>query len=175
METWAIIVLVLGTNAVSALLTFLITRMQVSSSAKRLDKQLQSAREADSKQWRRKVRSEPLLKLSHELAQMAAKQDRMVTALRKHRNAIGSPTEEEARKELQEVKDDWDTYMKSGVLKQTSLLQYDKELVRKVHGVIDAYSTSYDAVIQNKELGAEETWPEVIEVQELINKLREEL
>jgi len=68
METWVIVTLVLGASAISSLLTFFITKMQVSHSDKRLEKQLESAREADYRQRKREVRGEPLLKLRVELA-----------------------------------------------------------------------------------------------------------
>jgi len=73
METWAIVTLVLGTSAISALLTFFITKMQVSHSDERLTKQLGSARETAYRERRREVKGEPLLRLRDELAGMAAK------------------------------------------------------------------------------------------------------
>ena len=42
METWAIVTLVLGTSAVSALLTFFITKMQVRHSDRRFERELWS-------------------------------------------------------------------------------------------------------------------------------------
>ena len=63
METWAIVTLVLGTSTVSALLTFFITKMQVRHSDTRLEKELERAREADYRQRRQEVKSEPLVTL----------------------------------------------------------------------------------------------------------------
>lgn len=47
METWAIVLLVLGSNIIIALSTFFATKMQVSHSDKRFDKELERAREQD--------------------------------------------------------------------------------------------------------------------------------
>ena len=173
METWAILVLVIGLNIITVLSSYFLTKMQVSHSDRRFEKGLESQREADYRQRRREVRGEPLLKLRAELASMATKQDRIVTAARRQRNAIGTAPEEEAEKELQEAMGVWGTYIKNGALKQTSLLQCDKELVNKVQEVIEVYSVSYANVMDGEE--PKETWPKVIEVQELISKRLEEL
>jgi hypothetical protein len=45
-----------------------------------MKRQLNQQREMDSRQWRRSVRSEPLLKLRKSLADMATKQEKMVLA-----------------------------------------------------------------------------------------------
>jgi len=62
--------------------------MQVRHSDKRLEKELERAREADNRQWRREVRSEPLLKLRDDLARMANKQDKLVAAASRQHTRI---------------------------------------------------------------------------------------
>jgi len=109
METWAIVTLVLGTSAVSALLTFFITKMQVSHSDKRLEKELERAREADYRKWRREVRGEPLLNLRAELASMASKLDRLVKAAY-HSHGMAT---EQAKEEFERAKSDWNKYISS--------------------------------------------------------------
>lgn len=184
METWAIITLVLGTSALSALLTFFVTKMQVSHSDKRLEKELERAREAGYRQRRWEVRSEPLLKLRRELVIMATKQDKAVSAAHKLHTRFGM-TEEEAKKELQKSADDVNTYIESGNFTQTLFMQYDKELVGKVEEIIRDYRTSFIFAIDYKSLKAKELGEamevfernknRIVEIQELINKRLEEL
>ncbi len=95
-----------------------------------MKKQLNQQKEMDSIQWRRKVRSEPLLKLRAESVRMAAKQDKLAAAAYRQLNIIGV-TEEQARAELQSAMDDWNTYVASGDFAQTLFMQYDAELVNK--------------------------------------------
>jgi len=175
METWAIVTLVLGTSAVSALLTFFITKMQVSHSDKRLEKELERQREVDAHARRREVNSEPLLKLRDELAKMAAMSDKVMVASKKYRRSIDTTGKEKASKEQQEAMNAWHSYLGSGILKQTMFLQYDKKLVEKLHEVIEHYSEKYDAIMRDEGLENRKTWPIIIEVQELINKKLEKL
>ncbi len=185
METWAIVTLVLGASAISALLTFFITKMQVSHSDKRLTKQLESAREADYRQRRREVRSEPLLKLKVQLAIMAAKQERMVDATRSWYGPIGTAQKEETKKELQEAVDDWRDYGRKGDFLQTLFLQYDPELRELVERIASKYLLLREYALDYKNLRPEqlkefrelsqEIKNRIPEVQELINKRLEEL
>ena len=99
METWAIVLLVLGTSAISSLLTFYITKMQVSHSDNRFEKELKRAREAESRQRRWEVRSVPLLKAREELALIATMQNRITNAAGKL-NSEDSDIKENAIKEL---------------------------------------------------------------------------
>ena len=185
METWAIVTLVLGTSVVSALLTFFITKMQVSHSDKRLEKQIVSAREADYQQRRREVRGEPLLKLRIELANMASKQDKLAAAAYRQLNIIGV-TEEQARAELQSAVDDWNTYVASGDFAQTLFMQCDAELVNKIEGIRKDYQESnfvalYFQIVKDAAKLSEamkvieKNKARIIEVQELINKRLEAL
>lgn len=184
METWAIVALVLGSSAISALLTFFITKMQVRHSDRRLEKELERAREADRVQRRREVRSEPLLKLRNELARMATMQNRVVIVAQRQYTRIGD-AEEKAKKELQEAVDDWNAYLASPDFTVTLFIQYDTELVNKVKEIQGDYIAFYNNIMRSKELKTtereeamrptEKIWPKVIEAQSLINNLLEEL
>lgn len=184
METWAIVALVLGASAISALLTFFITKMQVRHSDRRFEGELERAREADYHQRRWEVRGEPLLKLRAELTRMSTKQDRLVASAHKLHTRF-SMTEEEAKKQLQENVDDMNAYLASGDFPQALFMQYDTELINKVEEILRDYRHSYiDAMyykdLKAKELGEamkvfERNKNRIIEVQSLINKLLEEL
>lgn len=139
-----------------------------------LREQLKQQKDVNNIEWRHKVRSEPLLKLRNELAVIATKSDKVVYVSREYQKSIGTPGEEKAKKEQQDVLHDWHIYAGSGILRQIILIQYDKELVKKVNEIVEHYVESYDATTQGEEL-AVKTWPIVIEVQELINKRLEEL
>ncbi len=184
METWAIVTLVLGSSAISSLLTFFITKMQVSHSDTRLAKQLERSREADDRQRRWEVRSEPLLKLRAELVIMATKQDKLVASAHKLHTRFGM-TEEEAKKQLQENVDDVNIYLASGDFSQALFMQYDTELINKTEEIITDYRASYIDAMYYKDLKAtelgvamevfERNKTRIIEVQLLINKRLEEL
>ena len=183
METWAIVTLVLGSSAVSALLTFFITRMQVSHSDKRLEKELERAREADERQWRRKVRGEPLLKLRDALAVMATRLHILVTNTQLPRNQ--SDIEEVENKESQRALEDWRDYMTRGEFLPTLYSQYDTELIHLVEPIENGYLLLFEYALNWKNLIEGErksfreislnTKNEIPEVQELINKRLEEL
>jgi len=184
METWAIVTLVLGTSAISSLLTFVITKMQVSHSDRRFEKEHERAIVMYQRNRRREVRSEPLLKLRDELARMAVKQDRVVRSAHKLHTRFGM-TEEEAKEELQRNIEEVNKYIESGEFYQTLFMQYDKELIDKVEEIIRDYRASFfDAInfkeLKHTEIGKamevfERNKDKIIEVQELINKRLEEL
>ena len=174
METWAILVLVIGLNIITVLSSYFLTKMQVRHSDARLEKQLQSARETDSRQRKREVRGEPLLKLRAELAIMATKRDRLLAsrdrAQASARKQHIDMTEEGAKRELQEAENDWNTYRSSENLPQILFLQYDTELRNKVEEI--RRDSWFD--IHAREV-RERNKARVIEVQSLITKLLEEL
>ena len=184
METWVIVTLVLGASAISALLTFFITKMQVRHSDRRFERELERAREADYHQRRWEVRGEPLLKLRAELTRMATKQDRLVASAHKLHTRFGM-TEEEAKKQLQENVDDINTYLASGDFSQALFMQYDTELINKVEEILKDYRASYIDAMYYKDLKAtelgkamevfERNKTRIIEVQSLVNKRLEEL
>ncbi len=184
METWAIVTLVLGTSAVSALLTFFITKMQVRHSDGRFERELERAREADSRHRRWKVRNEPLLKLRSEVAIMAAKQDKLVAFTLRYRDhaRIGIP-EEVAKKEAQEAYDASNKYLASGDFVQVLFTQYDTQLANKAREILVNYRnslisavdyTSQEPLTESLNLW-ERNKAKIIKVQELINKRLEEL
>jgi len=184
METWAIVTLVLGSSAVSAILTFFVTKMQVSHSDTRIARQLESAKEADYRQRRREVRSEPLLKLRTELANMACKYEKLVDTARKLSNS-SDMTSEETEKLLEEAIDEDTIHMASGNLQQVLNIQYDTEIITRVNNIRNTYLLLVEYALEFKELRAEERrfFRELFqrietgipEVQELINKRLEEL
>ncbi len=184
METWAIVTLVLGSSAVSALLTFFITRMQVSHSDKRLEKELERAREADERRRRWEVRSKPLLKLRNELALMASKLKPLVLDTRgqHYRSDI---TEDEKNKELERAAEDLKVYLANGDFLQALSLQYDTELLQMVDNIVSKYYLLFTYALHYESLRPDlreefgklslEIDEKIPEVQELINKKLEEL
>jgi len=178
METWAIVTLVLGTSALSSLLTFFITKMQVRHSDKRLEKELERAREADERQRRWEVRSKPLLKLRDELALMATKLQKLIINNMNQSVIINE-------KETQQVFEDWNNYMTSGEFLPTLYLQYDEELKKQFEGIEGDYLLLFEYALGYKNLKREElsTFREIsqsiknkiLDAQELINKRLEEL
>jgi len=186
METWAIVTLVLGTSALSSLLTFFITKMQVRHSDRRFEKELERAREADDHQRRWEVESDPLLKLKAELARMASKLDKLAVSAHQLHTRFNK-TEEQAKEELEEALNDWNNYISSDDLRQVLSIQHDVEIVNLVKKIRNEYLESYeDGAIYRKELTAKELGeaarapdekigPEVIKVQSLINKRLKEL
>ena len=193
METWAIVTLVLGTSAISSLLTFFITKMQVSHSDARLAKQLERAREADYQQRQREIRSEPLFKLRTELANMACKYEKLVDTARKLSNS-SDITYEKTEKLLEEAIDEDTIHMASGNLQQILNIQYDTEIITRVNSIRDTYLllVEYAPDYENLEtMGINDflrtkglkdfreisgnVKNKILEVQELINKRLEEL
>ncbi len=197
MEIWATVAIAF----IVALSTLGATIIQNRHSAKRFEKEFERAIVTDHRQRRREVRSEPLLKLRNELAHMATKQDKLVTASSTYLDLFGSSDREEIKekgKELRDARNDWNTYLASGILKQILFLQYDEEVVSKVEEILKDYDKAYvffenywdrdlDEVFDNDlwklretELGEqrkvfERNRNKIIEVQELINKRLEEL
>ncbi len=184
METWAIVTLVLGTSALSALLTFFITKMQVRHSDKRLEKQLGRAEEVDSRERRRGVRGEPLLKLREELAIMAVKLEDLVASAQRTHTRFGG-TQEEADKKLRKAVDDWNAYLANGGMAQTLFIQYDTELVNRVEEIRKDYQQAYFHNLNFRDSNAEDmkkafnifkkNEASIIEAQALINRKLEEL
>ena len=182
MVDWVTVVLVLGSNAITALSTFFVTKYRESRLDRRFSVELQVAQQRELKarnrelqERRREVRGEPLLKLRAELARMAAKRDRLLVSRDRMQSLARKQhidmTEEEAKGELQEAENDWNAYQLSGDLAQILFLQCDRELVDKVEEIRrDSWLSIADAEgvrLRNKN--------KVIEAQELINKRLEEL
>ncbi len=179
METWAIVTLVLGASAISALLTFFITKMQVRHSDRRFERELERAREADSRQRRWIVRSEPLLKLRDGLALMATKLQTLVTNTQlPHNQSVITEKEQRAL-------EDWRDYVTSGELLPTLYLQYDEELKKRVEAIEDDYMLLFEYALNYRSLKSDDLSEfrkisqniknKILEVQELINKRLEKL
>jgi len=178
MEIWDVVALVLGSNFFIAITTFLATRMQVSHSDKRFEKEYEKSIIIYQRERRREVRSEPLLKLRAELALMATKLQKLIINTR---NQSGMVNE----KETQQVFEDWNNYMTSGEFLPTLYLQYDEELKKQFEGIEGDYLLLFEYALQYKNLKREElsTFREIsqsikskiVDAQELINKRLEEL
>jgi len=185
METWAIITLVLGSSAISAFLTFFITKMQVSHSNRRFEKELEQIREENRRKRRWEVRGEPLLKLRAALALMATKLQILVTTTTQLQHNRSDSTEEEVNKEPQRAVDAYTEYMTSGDFLSPLYIQYDEELLELVKEIENGYLLSFDYALQFKQLKPEEnrefrhtlqnTKDKIPKVQEVINKRLEEL
>jgi hypothetical protein len=144
-----------------------------------MKQQLKQQREMDSRQWRRKVRGEPLLRMRAELASMASKLERVVAAAYKLPTKSGTILEEEA-KELIEAQTDWNTHVASGDLRQTLFLQSNAELVIKTKEILGDFLVTAHRVLDERKIEEakevlERNKTRIIEVQELINKRLEEL
>jgi len=147
METWVVVALVLGSNAIMGAVNWLMMKRQLKHSENQLEKQMQAQREASKRERQQAVRSEPLLKLRAELAQMAAKGERAVDVAKstvsnayKDLGFRGWLETEQAPNELTEALDDWSTYMASGEFQQVLFMQYDVEIVKRVNGIKDEYN-----------------------------------
>ena len=151
-----------------------------------MKQQLKQQREVDSQQWRRSVRSGPLLKLRAELANMAAELHTLVTNTQlPHNQSVTTETTETTEKRQQQALKDWRDYMTSRKSLQTLYLQYDEELIQRVEGIergymllfefaLDYRNLKKDDLIQFREI-SQSTKNKITEVQELINKKLEEL
>lgn len=148
MENGTIVALVLGSNAVIFLGNWLLMRKQLKHSDEQLDKRLEIQREADKHEREREVKSEPLLKLSFELARMAAKGERVVALVRSMMHKVkmevdskfgGWVEKGEVPDELNEAVGEWNSYMASGVFRQVLFMQYDSKLVERVDEVRREY------------------------------------
>lgn len=149
-----------------------------------MKKQLRQQREMDSCQWRRGVRSEPLLKLRTELAIMASKLKMLVIDTRgqHYRSNI---TEEERNKEFERAVENLKVNLENGDFLQALNLQYDAELLHMMDHLTSSYSLLFTYALHYESLSLDlrkefnkiyqEIEAKIPEVQELINKRLEEL
>ena len=180
METWTTVLVAF----VVACSTLGATFLQNWHSSKRFGRELQRAQEGDNAKRNWEVRSEPLLKLRHELTVYVTKLDKAVRSAHRLHTRLYM-TEEQAKKELQANIDELNSYLASGSFIQTQFMQFDKGLIDKVEEIIKEYRSSYFIGIDYKEVKAtelgkamdvlESNKAKIIEVQELINKRLEEL
>jgi hypothetical protein len=142
METWAIVVLVVGTNLGTALLWLLGIKKQLKHSDKRFGKEMETKREEDEHKRKWVVRSEPLLKLREELAVMAERFEDMVElAVQVAGGAVLSI--EKADEDLKKAVEAWDKYFQSGKFYQAIHMQYNYELKKEAHEILLYYASGY--------------------------------
>jgi hypothetical protein len=150
---------------------------------KRFKQELERAREQDSKQRRREIRGEPLLKLRSELALMATKLDSIVSLLQPRVLTAGEKNKQEET--LKRNLSDFNDYVSSGDFQKTLFMQWDSEIINKVQAIEKDYLISYFILADHNYSNAEEMKQairvseinknRIIEVQEIINKRLEEL
>ena len=184
LETWAIVAIVLGSNIIVALSTFFATKMQVSHSDKRFEREFEKTITFDDRQRRREIRGEPLLKLRNELAIMAVKLEDLVASAQRTHTRFGG-TQEEVEKKLHKAVDDWNAYLANGGMAQTLFIQYDTELVNRVEEIRKDYQQAYFHNLNFRDSNAEDmkeafnifkkNKARIIEAQALINGKLEEL
>lgn len=179
MEPWITVLVAV----IVALSTLGATWLQNKHSRKRFEKELEQQREMDSRQWRRKVRSEPLLELRTELANMASKLDKFVK-LAYHSHGMAT---EQVKEEFERAKNDWDSYLASDHLSQALFILDDQEIIDLVKKARDEYLDSYDELtFYREELTAveigqyarapeEKIRSEIINIQALIYERLKEL
>lgn len=143
METWAIVALVLGSNVIGHLATWI----QVKHADKRVDKQLEREKEVYRRQRRQEIRSEPLHKLSDELIRMAITHEKLIDAHLEH-TRFGIENEEGIRK----ATDDWKRYVESMDWRHVLFALDDTELVNMAEELRTAYIESWSSAEYWKEL-----------------------
>ena len=143
-----------------------------------LREQLKQQLKMDSQQWKRNVRSEPLLKLRDELAEMAAKQEKLVY----DSLATSVITSEEVKREQRQAYEDWNAHKQD--YQKNIYLQYDIQIVSLVKKILGNYQKSFISIMESntpvKELekafkSSEENEKKIAEAQELINQRLEAL
>ena len=186
METWAIVTIVLGTNLITNLLTWFLTNRQLTHSDKRLERQLETQREADQHNRRWDVRSQPLLKLRAEIARMAEKLEFSVDLATQVIGEV-TPNPDKTSKDLEKAAKDWDAYISSGEFYQTLHMQYDHKLKVEAHEILRDYQSAYksiaavwhggkaDEAIREAKDVMKRNAVKISEVQLKINELLEEL
>ncbi len=149
-----------------------------------MKKQLEQQREIDSRQWRRNVRSEPLRKLSAELALMATKLEKLA---KRGKAFVPIQTAEQEEEALDKAVKDWKNYVEGDYLEKALYSQFDLEIINRVRKIRNEYLDIYSTTVTFKEglsqtefgkaarAAEEKIRPKVAEVQELINKRLEEL
>ena len=142
METWAIVTIVLGTSLITNLLTWFLTNRQLTHSDKRLEKQLQAQREADEHKRRWDARSQPLMKLSTELANMVEKWEAIVDFTVQIIDGV-TPFPDSTRKDLKKAVEEWNAYIGSGEFYQACHMQYDNKLKVAANDIFLNYQSTY--------------------------------
>jgi hypothetical protein len=175
METWGTVIVAF----IVAASTLGATWFQNRYSSKRFEKELEQQREKDTREWRRKVRSEPLLELRNVLAVMANKQESIIYTLQ---GAAISKTDIFENK-MKQLYEDWSAYISD--FQRCLYIQYDTEIIRVVQKIMGNYHESWLATLADNTASIEtfekamktcdKNKKEILRVQELINKKIEEL
>jgi hypothetical protein len=178
MELWVTVVVAV----IVALSTLGATLLQNRFSSKRFEKELERQREIDSHQWRRKVKSEPLIQLRKELTIMAYKYRNSIRNIHKC-----SPKFDDRRPTPEQIVilKEMDDYAVSEKFLQAVYVQHDTDLITAVEQLRDSFielsesASLYDRLPAEERDEHEELFEkiekQIPEVQELINKRLEEL
>ena len=126
-EAWVTVLVAV----IVALSTLGATLIRDRFSAKRFERELERARQADYGQRRWEVRSEPLLRLRDELALMAVKESKVTGAAYAQHLLKDVKPKEELDRRLQEATKNRDDYLESGILQQVINMQTDEELINR--------------------------------------------
>jgi hypothetical protein len=140
-----------------------------------LRSQLKQQKVINKIEWRRKVRSDPLLKLRNELASLATKYYNLMIKLQAKEETNG----------LNRALDELTEYAFYGDFLQTFYIQYDAELKNSIEEIRNNLSLASEYASEYKELNPNDRKEyrdnfqkisfRITEVQELINKKLEEL
>ena len=146
METWAIVTIVLGTNAITNLLTWFLTNTQLTHSDRRLKRQLEAQSEAEQHNRRWEVRSQPLLRLREELARMAEKLEGMADLAIQVIDGV-STRPDKTLKDLEKAVRGWEAYFDGGSFYQAVHMQYDHRLKAEAYRISLDYQSAYSGVM----------------------------
>lgn len=146
METWAIVVLVVGTNLGTALLALLGIKKQLKHSDNRFAKELEAKREADEHNRKWVVRSQPLLKLREEIAHMAERLEFSVDLAIQVIEGV-TPNQDKIERQLEKTVEEWSEYIGSGDLYKALHMQYQHELKVEGHKIVQNYQSTYKGIM----------------------------
>jgi len=145
METWAIVVLVVGTNVGTALLALIGIKKELEHSDKRLEKQLKAVREEDQHRRKREVRDEHLVNLRDELACMGEKSRTSVGLATQVTDEV-TKRSDKIIKDLDKAKKEWDAYIKSGKFLRAINMQYDEDMKLEAFDIMMDYQRAYRGI-----------------------------
>jgi hypothetical protein len=147
-----------------------------------LKAQLKQQLKLDTQQWKRRVRSEPLLELRAKLSEIATTLHFLILADRNHADIA---TKKQKEGEIQSLLDDWRKYGTSKDYLQIFYFQYDTELLSLIEQIQGNFMFAYEYALDFNELKTEDkkiyreqfqkAKTNIAKAQELINKKLEEL
>lgn len=149
MEAWAIVALVLGSDAIILLGNWLLMKRQVKHSEDEFEKRIQAQREEYQHRQRWDVRSKPLLELRAEVASMAEKLEKIVSFAARVPLVDGVPLESDDNfKDAEKALEEWNAYIDSGEFYRVEHMQYDLEIAREAHKILHEYILAYGGVME---------------------------